>query len=131
LAVQLVRDFGYAFNLATWESLTTPGTDVYQAAYGPLIIGEVIGNTLVLGGSLLLVLLFFKRKRAFPKVFVVLMIFSVAFIIADMWAVGALIKTEDQDKTEAVADIVKMLVQCAIWIPYMLTSRRVALTFTR
>jgi hypothetical protein len=131
LGWQLVRDFGYAFNLNTWEALTTPGTEAYDPVYGPLIASEVIGNTVLVSASLLLVLLFFRRKRAFPAVFIALMVFSLLFIAADTWAAENLIKDSEPEAPSNTMEIVKVFIQCVIWIPYMVNSRRVKLTFTR
>lgn len=131
LGWQLARDFGYAFNLDTWEALTTPGMEAYDPAYAPLIIAEVIGNTVLVSTSLLLVLLFFRCKRAFPAVFIGLMIFSLLFIAADTWAAENLIKDGEPAAPENKTEIVKIVIQSLIWIPYMLNSRRVKLTFTR
>lgn len=131
LITQLVRGFGYAFNLDTWETLTTPGAAAYQAMYAPVIIAEVAGNTVMIGFSFLLMLLFFKRKRAFPAVFIGLMLFSLFLIGADTWAVKSLLKSDEVSTDDGALEIVKVAIQCAIWIPYMLHSRRVKLTFTR
>lgn len=129
--VQLATGFAYPFNLDTWESLTTAGTESYVAWYAPLISMEVVGNTLLFLGSLLLALLFFKRKRAFPGLFIALMLFMLAFNSVDTWAAGQLIKSEPTETVSEWSQITMILIQAAIWIPYMLLSRRVKLTFTR
>ncbi|CAM2832044.1 DUF3857 domain-containing protein [Rariglobus hedericola] len=129
--VQLIREFGAVFNLDTWEAITTPGSATYQAAFGPIIITEVIGNTLLITGGLWLAVFFFKRKRAFPGAFIALMVFILLFLSVDTWAVDTLLKSDEPEKTKTISEITKVVIQCAIWIPYMLKSRRVKLTFTR
>ncbi|MET0261610.1 MAG: DUF2569 family protein [Rariglobus sp.] len=70
--------------------------------------------------------------RAFPAAFFVLMGSSFVLITADAWAAEHLIKADPATPVvkETYADAIKLLIQCAIWIPYMLVSRRVKLTFT-
>lgn len=130
LAGQLVRDFSYPFNLATWESLTTPGTDTYLPLYGTVVLVEVVGNTITLGASLLLIVFYFARKRAFPGLFIGLMAYSVVFMSVDAWF-ATKIAPDDTNHAETITGIVKLAVQSLIWIPYMRVSRRVKLTFTR
>lgn len=131
LVVQLAADCASTFDLNTWEALTTPGGPAYRAGYAPLLLGEVVGNTLVLSFSVLMVGLYFRKKRAFPGVFIGTLVFNIVFIAADTWAASHLVQLENSAALEQGTYAGRMLVQALIWIPYMLVSRRVALTFTR
>ena len=131
VTVQFITGFKDVFNLDTWEAVTTPGAPAYQAAFAPIILVETAGNTVIITGSVLLAVLFYRRKRTFPLAFVILMISSLVFIGADTWAADALIKHTEPGKTETLGEFVKVAIQTAIWVPYMLLSRRVKLTFTR
>ena len=131
VTVQFITSFKSAFNLDTWEAVTTPGAAAYQAAFAPIILVEAAGNTVIIAGSVLLAVLFYRRKRTFPAVFAILMIASLVFIGADTWAVDALLKNTGSDKAKTLGEFAKVAIQAAIWVPYMLLSRRVKLTFTR
>jgi Protein of unknown function (DUF2569) len=130
ISVQLVKSFGFVFDLGKWELLTTPGTPSYHSLYAPLLVIEVLGNTLTLGLGLLLIPLFFLRKRTFPKVFIGVLIFSIIFLSVDA-GFAAKITPGEKANAEAVTEIARLVISSLIWIPYMLYSRRVKLTFTR
>lgn len=128
---QFITSFKGVFDLNTWEAVTTPGSTAYQAAFAPIILIETAGNTVIIAGGVLLAVLFYRRKRTFPPAFAILMVSSLVFIGADTWAAGAFLKNTPSDNTKAIAEFTKVALQAAIWVPYMLISRRVKLTFTR
>lgn len=128
---QFITGFKDVFNLNTWEAVTTPGADAYQAAFAPIILIEAAGNTAIIAVSLLLIVLFYRRKHTFPMTFAVLMIASLVFVAADTWAARVLLKNTESDQVQSITEIAKVAIQTAIWVPYMLVSRRVKLTFTR
>lgn len=128
---QVIKEFGYTFNLASWEAITLPGGTGYQPVLGPLIIAELVVNTLLIAGGVLLAILLFRRKRAFPALFIVLMLGSLAFTAVDNWLVARLFSEDIQAAHAGFVEVGRIGIQCAIWVPYMLLSRRVKLTFTR
>lgn len=68
-----------------------------------------------------------NRKRAFPAVFMALMIISALVVSADQVASVQLLGTlVDQD---GVRDLMRAIVGVVVWVPYMLRSKRVAATF--
>jgi len=128
---QFITSFKSVFDLNAWEALTTPGTDVYQAAFAPILLVETAGNTVIIAGGVLLAVLFYLRKRTFPAVFTIIMVSTLVFIGADAWMVGAFLKTSGSQNAKEIGEFAKVAFQAAIWVPYMLISRRVKLTFTR
>ncbi len=120
--------FKAAFDLDVWENLTIAGREAYQVWMGPLIVFEMVGNTLLFTLNVLIVFLFFGKKRAFPAAYVTLLAFAVVFLALDAVLAHALIEGAD---ASGVGDLVQTVVAAAIWIPYALVSRRVKVTFTR
>ena len=124
-----------SFNQDVWEAMTIPGRDSYQAALAPLIITETAGNLLLLIGSVLVLVLFYRRQRSFPVTFIVLLAFSAVFLVFDVWAGSHLLKHETTTKPglmgQEVRNAIQSVAQALIWIPYLLVSRRVKATFTR
>lgn len=118
---------GPSFNLDVWENVTLVGRSTYQAGLGPLIVCEMIGNTLLIVISVLALVLFYSKKRAFPITFVVLMAFSLLVVVGDATAVSLLL----EQPTSSAQEIGQAVGGAAVWIPYMLVSRRVRATFTR
>ena len=124
---QLVTSPHHSFNQDVWEAMTIPGHDSYQEALGPVIIAETAGNLLMLIGNLLMVVLFYRRQRAFPLTFIAVIAFS---------AGTHLLKNLETTKSSAaISDgmraAIQSVAQAIVWIPYMLVSRRVKATFTR
>jgi transglutaminase-like putative cysteine protease len=126
-----VKNLGKSFNLRVWELLTTPGTEHYKPGLGALILTEYVNNTLLFAGSVLMVILFFSRKRMFPAVFIAILSFSFVATLADAAATQAIMSSAGAEVTKEYVAAGQVFVTMAIWIPYMLVSRRVALTFTR
>ena len=119
------------FSDGTWAALTTPGTEVYNPLWAPMLSGEIVIN-----GALILVwafiaFLFFLKKRLFPKWYIGILIFNLCFIVVDALAVKSILPNEavlDPDTTKSVTSL---LIQSLIWVPYMLVSKRVKATFVK
>ena len=131
LLSQMAKIASPTFSQDIWDAITTPGNASYQPAFGPILVMEEVCNLLLLSGSVLMVVLFYRRHRHFPKTFIVLMAFSVVFLNLDDWAGTHVLKTTTSAETGFQNGGLQALLQALIWIPYMLISRRVKATFTR
>ena len=121
----------HTFDQNFWETITTPGNVGYQRALAPLIVVETIGNTLLLAGSVLMATLFYRRKKAFPTVFIIMMLFSVALLTLDSWGASVVVKTPVPSRAKDYVAIFQAIGQAVVWIPYMRLSARVKATFVR
>ncbi len=119
------------FSLWKWQALTTPAGVSYHPAWGPLLTLELLGQITVLVLGLYMIVLFFQRRRIFPRWFIAMLLFNAIFVVGD--AIGIqLIKTPSPAVAAQLEhNIGQVLVGCAIWVPYMLVSRRVKATFLR
>ena len=75
--------------------------------------------------------LFFMKKKIFPKVYIGMLIFSFLFIVLDALAIKMVLPDEvifDKDTIRAMG---RGAISMAIWIPYMLVSKRVKATFIK
>jgi hypothetical protein len=115
----------------TWEAITLPGTASYRENLGPLLLGEISGNLVLFIGAIWLVLLFYGRRRLFPKVFIAVVSYALAMVLADLLIAEWLMKVSPENEAKATGELTRCVVQALVWIPYMLKSRRVRLTFTR
>jgi hypothetical protein len=120
---------GRFFDQSVWEVLTTPGSESYHAGLGALLLVEIVCNLLLVVAATWQVFLFYRRKRLFPKLYIATLVFSLVLMIGDGWAADQIVKSTAPDNN--YKDIYTLLLQAFIWIPYMLTSRRVRQTFTR
>lgn len=94
-----------------------------------LMIGEVIVQSILLLASVLLIFLFFKKHYLFPRVYMAVLLSALVLIGLDALIMYRFIAAEDMDITNVMTLLGRTLLQCLIWIPYMLMSKRVKNTF--
>ena len=76
--------------------------------------------------------LFFQKRRLFPRWYIGLLLTNAAFVILDgIIAPGLLRDQLAQSADTHMRSVTQVFVGCAIWIPYMFQSRRVKATFVR
>jgi hypothetical protein len=92
-----------------------------------LIVAEVVVNVLVAAAWLFTAFLLFKLKKLFPAAFITMCSLSLVATFFDIIIANSIvgIRWESRDSTT----ILKPLLYAAIWIPYMVFSRRVKSTF--
>lgn len=123
---------GSVFNTVVWDNLTRPGQSSYHPLWLPTLLLELGLQIPLLIFSLLLIVLFFMRRRTFPVIFIIVVGTIFIFSILDGMLVLPLSQTFPNLGIENPAKaIVQTFIQAAIWIPYMLRSQRVAATFTK
>lgn len=129
LAVLVLPLYLNIFTDGTWEILTTSGSEAYSPFWAPILITELAVNI----GQILLwiyvAIIFFSKKSIFPKVYIGALLFSVAFVIIDAFAVKLVLPNEPIFDSETTKELARSLVASVIWIPYMLMSKRVKATF--
>ncbi len=119
------------FSMQTWQAVALPESEQYHPLYTPLLIFELLCNVVLLGWNILAICLFFDRRRFFPRAYIGLLVFNAVFLLTDE-IVGAAIPSVAAAATgSSKATLLRALVMSAIWIGYMLTSRRVKATFVR
>lgn len=111
--------------------LTTPGTEVYSPLWAPILYSEMIVNIILLLLWIFVGFLFFLKKRIFKTYYMGLLAFTLLFIIVDALAYKAVLPDEPIFDPDTIKEISRSVVACAIWIPYMLVSKRVKATFIR
>jgi hypothetical protein len=107
------------------------GSEYYNPGLFLLLLAEIIFNLLNIAGSLLLLYLFFNRKKTFPGWYIGLMLFSLIGIFVDAVLSGFIFPEEPMFDPDTTSELVRALVGASIWIPYMLMSVRVKNTFIR
>ena len=129
LLVFLVQTYPPIFQTGAWEALTTPGSESYHQLWAPLLIFEVAGNIAVIVASLALLVLFFRRSRHFPKLFVAFALINLVFVILDAWLGSLVITDEPMFDPVTARELGRSLIAVLVWVPYMFRSRRVRNTF--
>ncbi|MFC4257732.1 DUF2569 domain-containing protein [Marinobacter lacisalsi] len=117
------------FQDGTWDVLTTPGSGAYHPLWGPLLVGEIVFNTILFFASLCLIYLFFSKHYLFPRVYIAIVATSLVFIPLDAWLVTIVLPSEPMFDPVTMKEFLRSLIAALIWIPYMLVSKRVKATF--
>jgi len=112
-----------------WEVLTTPGYDVYHPLWGALLVVELAGTILLTAFDLFLLVLFFRRSPAFPRLYIVSLLAYLAWTVLEVILAVQIPAIVELGYADLIRDIVQATIVCAIWIPYFLRSRRVKNTF--
>jgi len=122
---------GY-LSIQTWQSVALPQGELYHPLYGPLLIFELLGNTVLLGLNMLALCLFFSKRRAFPKVYIALMVFNGVFLVLDDLGCAQIpsLHSGNADPKQYSAGV-RALFYAILWSTYMLKSRRVKATFVK
>lgn len=119
------------FRDGTWEKLTTPGPLPYHPFWGPLLISEVVVNLVFIGVGIVLLVLFFNKSWRFPRVYVTFLVSNLAFITVDALAVKIVVPEIPLLDGDTMREFLRSVVAAMIWIPYVLSSKRVKNTFVR
>jgi transglutaminase-like putative cysteine protease len=115
-----------------WHALTSPAGEAYHALWGPVLVVTLLVNLTVLAFSILLLVLFFQQRRTFPGLFIVFLIVTAVVLTLDQASLKLIPALADEPPDpKDLRDMFRSYVACAIWIPYMLVSKRVKATFVR
>jgi ABC-type transport system involved in multi-copper enzyme maturation permease subunit len=101
----------------------------YHWLGAPLLVGEVFTGIIFLGWSLLLIYLFFSKKKSFPGSAIFFMVVSLVLVVIDLVIALMIPALRQVSGTGEMAAIVPGLISAAIWIPYFSKSKRVHATF--
>ncbi|WP_180147269.1 DUF2569 domain-containing protein [Desulfoluna butyratoxydans] len=119
------------FTNGSWEMLTTPGTEAYNSLWAPILIGEISINVAMILVWGFIAFLFFSKKENFPKWYIGIILFTTAFILADAFSIKLVMPDEPIFDPDTVKEFSRSLIVTFIWVPYMLTSKRVKATFIK
>jgi len=120
-----------SFSVEVWSSLTTPSGDAYHALWAPLLLFELAANITLVGLSLLLMVLFFKKRSSVPRLYIGLLVYMVVVQVADIVLAARLERETGLDLELSARDAIRPVISSLIWGAYFLRSERVRSTFTR
>ena len=122
---------GY-FSNDVWQLLAMPHGEKFHPLYAPMVIGELLANIFLLGLNLLVLFLFFGKRRAFPKTFIILVLASAVFLTLDDIGCGMIPWiSADAGHAKGMREAIRAAFYALIWTYYMMKSRRVKATFVR
>jgi hypothetical protein len=113
-----------------WTRLTDPTSRAFHPYFKTAIIYQAVAACFFLIITLTAVMLFFGRRRLFPKFFVVTvpLAFVVSFVGHYLWGQIPVIANTPAHATTGWV-LAGHFIALHIWIPYFLVSKRVRRTF--
>lgn len=119
------------FDDGTFALLSTPGTADYNVYFAPLIYAEIVINSALVCAWLVAGVLFFTRRRLFPRLYVGILLITPIFITADAYAFLLVAPDEPVFDPATSLELMRAVIPALIWVPYMRVSKRVRATFVR
>ncbi|WP_100658417.1 DUF2569 domain-containing protein [Alteromonas flava] len=119
------------FTDGTFTVLTSVDSEAYHPLWGPLLIGEALFNTAMFLASACLMVLMFMKHHWFPKLFIIITVTSVVFIPFDAWLASFVLVDEPIFDADTTKEFARSVIATVIWVPYMLKSERVKVTFAK
>lgn len=119
------------FSNGSWGVLTTPGTEAYNPLWAPILLGEMAINGGLVLAWIFIAYLFFSKKKVFPKWYIGMVLFTLAFILIDSLAIKSVLPNEPVFDAETTKEFGRSVIGALIWVPYMFVSKRVKATFVK
>ncbi len=124
--------FAAYLRLDLWVSLTTPGQPAYHPLSGVTLLFETAYNLILLSVGILLLVLFFQRRKTFPPLMISFIVLALLGNLIDGALAGSISSSIPEIASpETTRAIMQSIIACCIWVPYFLVSKRVKSTFTR
>jgi transglutaminase-like putative cysteine protease len=120
-----------AFAVWKWNSLTHTDGMSYHPMWAPLLIFELLGQITMMVLTLFVLVSFWQKRRMFPKWYIVLLALNAVIVTGDVVGLGVIDKGSATAQAAHLKSVFQAAIACAIWIPYLRTSRRVKLTFVQ
>jgi hypothetical protein len=121
---------GY-FSNQVWQIVAMPQGQSYHPFYAPLLIFELLGNIFLFGLNLLVLCLFFTKRRAFPNLYITFILCYAAFLILDDLGCALIPSVKSTASGKDHTETIRAMFYAVIWCLYMVKSRRVKSTFTK
>lgn len=113
-------------NLSTWNAVTSPVSAHYHPAWAGTLIFETAASLIMLIIQLAALVFLYQRRWIFPRLVIGIFIALLALDALDTYLCSQIPGVDANPRT-----VIQFLFACAIWIPYLLVSKRVRATFIR
>ena len=123
------KDLLAIFPEGYWDVIANPGHEMYHPLWAPLIVIELVGNSLFILFALALLVFFFNRSRLFPKLMIAFLIINLLFVVADFVLAHLIPAIAKQHDPAAVKELTLAVLSASVWVPYFWVSKRVRQTF--
>jgi len=121
--------YGSIFFDGTWALISSKDSEFYNPYLASLIIIEIIYNILMIIACIYLIYLFFTKHYRFPSIYIIITIITIVFIPLDAYMVYLLVPDQPIFDEETAKEFGRVIFFAMIWVPYLLKSKRVKVTF--
>lgn len=121
---------GY-FSIQVWQTIAMPQGESYHPLYGPLLVVELLGNIFLFGLNLLVLCLFFTKRKTFPNLYITFILCYALFLILDDLGCALIPSIKSSASGKNHTEAIRAIFYAVIWCLYMVKSRRVKSTFIR
>jgi len=98
-------------------------------SFKSIIIIEIVVNVFFLILSVYLIKLFFKKKAAFPKWYLICAACSMAFLLVDTLVISLMFPKIEMFTEDTIIALAVSVIALCLWSPYLLKSDRSKNTF--
>lgn len=112
-----------------WNALTVPGSDSYHWLWQPILMFELSVNICWFVFALLMLVLFFKKRQTFPKLYMIYLFTTLALSLVDYFVADYIPAVAENADISAKKEIIRYGVTVCIWSLYLVKSQRVKHTF--
>ena len=127
--VDFLPNFLPMFRDGSFEFLSNPESENYIPFFAPLVYGEICYNIAMTAATIYLIFLFFFKKQFFPRFYISILIISFVSVLVDAVLVKFVFPEEPIFSVDTIKTLVQVGIVAAIWVPYLLISKRVKATF--
>lgn len=117
------------FEPEIWSMITDKGSPAYNRSLVQLILFETVVNVVFVIALIFALFLLYRKKRAFPKLMIAYILFSLLTSIVDYVAVSQIEILAQGDNGTFMREVTRSILYACIWIPYFIRSKRVRNTF--
>lgn len=122
----LVKQAFDVYHNGTMKMLSNPQHPQYNSKLFWLVNMELIGSIVIIIVLVGALILFFSKKKIFPKYAIIFIVFSNLYLLLDIFmvdAIGLAVSADD------ISGATQGFISAAIWITYFIKSERVKNTF--
>lgn len=117
------------FTDGTFALVTSTSSEYFTPGFSLLMSYEVLGNLILFFFIFYLLYLFFSKSKSFPLFFIYSRVGYLVFILLDIIFAKVVFPSETVFDPTTARELFQAIFGAAIWIPYMLRSKRVKNTF--
>lgn len=124
-------DYKIYLEQATWDSVAAALLPAWVSTGKWTVAGEIVFNTVFLGATILLLVLFFQKRSSFPYLFIILGVGGIIIDVADILLWNTIAQKGALENELGTHESARNGFSVIIWCLYMINSARVKNTFRR